>query len=163
MTTTSHLIKERKAVGVNYQFTIHESPSQVVCQSRLQAIEQGKKKVRDLRVSECQSNGSEMSIPLYIEQRQVGKFNSKTKQFIKPVQRSKHYFRKVSGYAVDADILDYLEAEGGREIVIVESDTGNSLKADLTTWKEKGRAGNWGFGKQQTLSEKYMERLGFES
>ncbi len=162
MTTTRFNFEKKKAVGVKSILTQGSDSSQGACQNRLYATESQKAPNDMFGMTNLVTNGREVSKPLYINKKQVGIYNPTTKQFIKPVTRSKHYFRKVSGYAVDSGVLDYLEDEGGQEVLIVETDTGNSFKSNLQTWKEKGRAGNWGYGKQQTLSEKYMERLGFE-
>lgn len=163
MTTTSFCFEGKKAVAVKSIMQQGVESCQQVCHSALSTADNEilPSVVRPL--TNAVTNGKGVSRPIYIERKQVGKYNPTTKQFVKPVTRSRHYFRKVSGYAIDSEVLDYLDRVGGKEVLIVEKDTGSSLKASVETWKCKGRAGSWGCGKQQTLSEKYMTRQGFES
>ncbi len=159
MTTASSFLEKQKAVEDMTMITRFGG----TCQYQLSA--QGKENRLFTAQSDkgLLSNGTEMTKPVYVGRRQVGTYNPKTKQFIKPVTRSKHYFRMVSGYAIDAEVFDRAEGLGCREIVIVEADTGQRLKSKLMAWKEHGKVGTWGHGRQRTLSEKYMTRSGFES
>jgi hypothetical protein len=78
--------------------------------------------------------------------------------FRKEVTRSKHYFRLVSGYAIQKSVYEKLIAEKIKKIVIKEKDTGDILTSDIDDWKEHRGKGNWGHGTQMVLSEKYMQK-----
>lgn len=103
-----------------------------------------------------------IATPLYINDPikgnvQVGTINPGTLVFYKKVTRSRHYFRLVSGYALQKEAFEKLERIGCTKIIIVETDTGKNLEASMDDWREHGGIWTGRNGKQRTLSEKYMK------
>ena len=89
----------------------------------------------------------------------VGELDFDTGTLIKQVNRAKHYFRLVKGYAIQAEAFTQLKRLKASGIEIDETDTGQRLYAPLEVWEESGGIWNGLNGRQRTLSEKYFEKL----
>jgi len=78
--------------------------------------------------------------------------------FEKPVVRSRHFFRAVGGYAIQAEVLDDLLKRGIKCIEIRETDTGNTYRAPLHSFLTHGVRFDAGHGEQVCLPLRYFER-----
>lgn len=76
--------------------------------------------------------------------------------FLKRVNRNKHFFKLIDGYAIQRNLFLKLKVGG---IFIKEEDTKDLFYADYDTWKLHGSNWTGSAGNQQTLSLKYMEKV----
>lgn len=82
--------------------------------------------------------------------------------FFKTVE-AKHFMRVVGGYGFQYDAFASFEAEGIKEIEILERHTGITWQSKPATWFENGKIADYGRGKQIFLSLKYMVRKNKEA
>lgn len=85
----------------------------------------------------------------------AGELNTEDRTFIKRVKRAKHYFGLVKGYAIQLTTYNKIKRKADW-IKIVEEDTGRELTASIKDWEDHGGIWTGLYGKQRTLSEKYM-------
>jgi len=69
----------------------------------------------------------------------------------------KHFMRVVGGYGIQEDAFQKIVAEGGKKIVIKETDTNRQWEADIKAWDEHCHIADYGNGKQRFLGLKYMK------
>jgi len=89
--------------------------------------------------------------------RVVGQFEGDTATF--PVRRSKHYFRYVGGYTLDADLVRRLPADCAR-IVFDDQELGLSFRADLMDFLAAAVPVEFGFGEKLCAPDSIYESMG---
>jgi len=67
-----------------------------------------------------------------------------------------HYMRVFGGYGIQEVAFQEIQSSGITKVVIVKTDTNESLKSEVDTWLEHGKVADYGHGKQRFLSVKYM-------
>lgn len=77
--------------------------------------------------------------------------------FFKTVE-AKHFMRVVGGYGFQYDAFACFEAEGIKDIEILEHNTGITWLSKPKDWFAHGAIADYGRGKQIFLSLKYMVR-----
>lgn len=76
----------------------------------------------------------------------------------KRVTRSRHFYRAVGGYAIQAAVVDDLLRHGVRWVEITERDTGATYRAPLRRFVTDGVRINAGHGDQMCLPLDRFER-----
>ncbi len=71
--------------------------------------------------------------------------------FTKPVKSKKHLLRSPLSWALDETSLQEVENAGGKEVRLMDADSGNCYIAAVSTIREKGFQLDRGFGKQIAL------------
>ena len=78
--------------------------------------------------------------------------------FVKPLSRSKHYLRIVSGYAIQEDVIEQIKPFVDK-IRFQERDTGEKYEITLVEFILYSRPWTHGHGRQLTISEKYFTKV----
>lgn len=79
--------------------------------------------------------------------------------FTRNVVKGLHFFRLSSSYGIQEDVIKNLAKNKCKEVVIVETDTGNKYSQDFLYWQHVAKKANYGNGKQYFLSLQYMKKI----
>jgi len=82
----------------------------------------------------------------------VGLYYPGTKQFIKTVQRSRHFFWKLRSWGMERPILEALVDAGCKEIQIRDTEGRECFKVTPQAWLEDGAEHEFSAGRQFFLS-----------
>jgi hypothetical protein len=67
-----------------------------------------------------------------------------------------HFMRIVQGYGIQEVAFQEILKKEVKFIILKETHTDKRWKADVETWKKKGKVADYGHGKQRFLSLSYM-------
>ena len=87
----------------------------------------------------------------------VGKFVLKTRDFVKPVSKRKHFMWSLRSWGMDSTLLKFLIAQKCERIIIDEKDSGKKFVTTPEAYTFHGVERDYGFGKQTFLHESYFE------
>jgi hypothetical protein len=87
----------------------------------------------------------------------VGQFEGDTATF--PVRRSKHYFRYVGGYTLDADLVRRLPADCSH-IVFDDQEIGQQFRVELMDFIAAAVSVEFGFGRKLCAPDSIYEAMG---
>ena len=74
---------------------------------------------------------------ILIDNRIIGNADKDRKVFTKHVQKSKHLFKKLDAWGIDAEVLDKL-VEKDYRIIVKDRDESKNYYVTASEWKEKG-------------------------
>ena len=89
--------------------------------------------------------------------RVVGQLEGDTATF--PVRRSKHYFRYIGGYTLDADLVRRLPADCAR-IIFDDQEIGQQFKVELMDFIAAAVPVEFGFGRKLCAPDSIYEAMG---
>ncbi len=75
----------------------------------------------------------------------------------KHVNNAKHFMRRVDGYGIQYSAFAEMQSKEIKYVIIKEDDTGKNWKSTVADWIAHGSTADFGWGKQQFLSLKYMK------